>query len=152
MCQQGPICANKDQYGSIRTSGRPPKLFVYSSSQNSRSHPYAAKSTLGCFKVALVIVISIHNCEKCPELSIIMLIEFLEFGPVIILFFVVFLASFTFLTFCSFWYAAYFEIFDIFVANFVVLGANVAYFGICGLFCFTALSPTSTCSPEILHF
>ena len=56
------------------------------------------------------------------------------------------------LTFCSFWYAAYFEIFDIFVANFVVLSVNVAYFGICGLFCFTALSPTSTCSPEILHF
>ena len=113
-----PIYANKCQYGSIRTSGRPPKLFVYSSSQNSRSHPYATESSLGCFKVALVIVI----------------------------------ICFTFLTFCSFWYAAYFEIFDIFVANFVVLGANVAYFGICGLFCFTALSPTSTCSPEILHF
>ena len=96
MGQHGPICANKGQYGSIRTSGRSPKLFVYSSPQNSRSHPYAAESTLGCFKVALVIIILIHNCEKCPELSIIMLIEFLEFGPVIILFFMVFVACFTF--------------------------------------------------------
>ena len=62
MGQHGQICANiyanKCQYGSKRTSGRPPKLFVYSSSQNSRSHPYAAESSLGCFKVALVIVIS----------------------------------------------------------------------------------------------